>query len=237
MKKILLFALPLLAMIAVSCDKDNYTYSGPTKLVKEIKVYSNPGEIGAYMSFVYDDEGRLIRVYHDYLNNKFWAYTYSEKTIEEFSEESDLEPYIIYRLNNEGYITTLELDDDTITYFYRDGYLVKTRYSDYKSEYYTWKNGNIVSTSDGWTYEYTNIENITNLDLGYFLEGPTEVVPFRWKGLHSKNLISRSILVDDNIEYTSAYEYTLDKDGAPIKIKLFTDDRPDYIIITITYVE
>lgn len=233
MKKILLFALPLLAMIAVSCEKDNYTYSGPTKLVKEIKIYSNPEEIGECLSFVYDDKGRLIRYYVDY--QYIHTYTYSENTIVEGSNDIYSSDYI-YRLNNEGYITTLEwADDHPITYFYRDGYLVKHCYFNNEPTYYTWKNGNIVSKSNGWTYEYTNIENITNLDLGYFFVGPTEVVPFRWKGLHSKNLISRSILVDDNIEYT--YEYTLDKDGAPIKIKLFTNDLPDYIIITITYIE
>ena len=144
MKKILLFALPLLAMIAVSCEKDNKTYSGTTKLVKEI--YCNGNII---LEFQYDESKRVCS-YNDIISGepdpiRQYKYEYSNDEIRIISDD-----IYRYRLDNQGYIVEIHVDDvrnpeDSwhSSYEYTNGNLTKLG----EEFVFVWKNGNMYPSS------------------------------------------------------------------------------------------
>ncbi len=215
MKKILLFALPLLAMIAVSCEKDSKTYSGPTKLVKEI--YAD-GEL--YMSFEYNDDGTVSKLNVTGGSNYEIKYSGNEIIIDASNNVDSYKE--ILNLDVEGYV----ISDEDATYEYKNGYLSKKHYTD-ADEYifYVWKNGNIYM--DDTNLEYSGIKNITNYDFNIFAGCPTFIPYTRYKGVTSTNLAKKA----DDIYF----EYKLDDDGAPIQ--MIANWRDNKSIYTITYVE
>lgn len=219
MKKILLFALPLLAIIAVSCEKDGKTYSGTTKLVKEIDF---DGEL--LITFEYNSDGKVAKIHVDN-DEHCYEFQYSDNTV---VIVPDKEERIVYTLDKDGYV----ISENDRQYEYENGYISKIYEDGDICDTYIWKNGNIYPNDIN--VEYSNIENIINIELSIFLEIDCPHLFYtRHKGLSSKNLVSA-------IDNDTTVKYKLDKDGAPVQMTIYNKDFKGEIyteIITITYVE
>lgn len=233
MKKILLFALPLLAMLAVSCEKDG-RQNVTDKRVKEIWIEYEDGEKELIYSFTYDSEGRVMRSNHN--NYLYETYTYADNAI--IATDDDGDGKTIYRLNNDGYLVKKEDHYSsyngperlysTTEYVYNNGYLSKEIYKSYdesgaveeeSTDEYFWKNGNrVIDYAE--TYEYSSIANLTNINLGYSLESGDDISYLKFKGTYSKNLLSKMVIKEyDGAICTYQWDYTLDKDGLPTQVK------------------
>ncbi len=251
MKKILLFALPLLAMLAVSCEKDG-RQNVTDKRVKEIWLEYEDGEKELVRSFTYDSEGRVIRTNDD--EGVYETYTYADNAI--IATDDDGDGKTIYRLDNDGYLVKEdhyssyngpERLSSTTEYVYNKGYLSKAIYKNYdesgaveeeSTDEYFWKNGNLV-IDYAETYEYSSIANLTNINLGYSLESGDDISYLKFKGTNSKNLLSKMVVKEhDDAICTYQWDYTLDKDGLPTQVKRscwYREDNKNLITFYIIY--
>lgn len=252
MKKILLFALPLLAMIAVSCEKDNGQDGNPSglKLVKEIKTSYNEGDY-TINSFEYDRQGRMIKHtvtwYSDYAVDDICYYThkYSGNEIISTAHDSDGDELTVkHMLNDEGYLvrhSVFDYEDDFYYILtYKNGYVssMKEHTSSGREEQIDveWKDGNVVEEN----VEYTDFVNVTNIEFsaigimgGYtFANFGIWELPAKWKGFSNKNLVKKT--KEDGVEYL--YEYEFDTDGYPVKINVTNTENNSHYS-TITYYE
>ena len=150
MKKILLLALPLMAMCFASCEKDNgnSNNAGNGKLIKTIFGYATDFDANnglCISTFEYDEQNRVTKVIVSGYN-EMYTYEYNgSEIIEKFwyaeSEwgaafsEAEMIPsgYARYVLNNNGYLSRREeytgLDGQlyrTSTYIYDNGLLKKS---------------------------------------------------------------------------------------------------------------
>lgn len=175
MKKILLFALPILAMCFASCEKDNgnddNTENG--RLIKTISDGTN-----GTTTFEYDSQNRIIKVttsYYAYNDTYVTTYEYNGSEIIErfwysesdsgstFDEDAMLEDgYRRYILNEDGYLTCTEYYSSegqtyykTYTYIYDNGLLKKailynsSEQTSNRQEYtYEWDNNDIISCTE-----------------------------------------------------------------------------------------
>ncbi len=250
MKKILLFALPLLAMLAVSCEKDG-RQNVTDKRVKEIWLAYEDGEKEHARSFTYDSEGRVIRTNYD--EGVYETYTYADNAI--IATDDDGDDKTIYRLDNDGYLVKEdhyssyngpERLSSTTEYVYNKGYLSKAIYKNYYesgevtdegTDECFWNNGNIVLDSD--IFEYSNVANSTSINLEALICGSFPDSPIKFKGTYSKNLRSKMVVKKyDGAICTYQWDYTLDKDGLPTQVKLsywYREDNKNLITFYIIY--
>lgn len=250
MKKILLFALPLLAMLAVSCEKDG-RQNVTDKRVKEIWLAYEDGEKELVRSFTYDSEGRVIRTNYD--EGVYETYTYADNAI--IATDDDGDDKTIYRLDNDGYLVKEdhyssyngpERLSSTTEYVYNKGYLSKAIYKNYYesgevtdegTDECFWNNGNIVLDSD--ICEYSNVANSTSINLEALICGSFSDSPIKFKGTYSKNLRSKMVVKEyDGAICTYQWDYTLDKDGLPTQVKhsyWYREDNKNLITFYIIY--
>lgn len=171
MKKILLLALPLLAMCFASCEKDNVNGDniGNEKLIKTISGYATDFETNnglCISTFEYDAQHRITKVIVSGYN-EMYTYEYNgSEIIEKFwyaeSEwgspfnESEMisNGYVRYVLDDDGYLSRKEeyfgLDEQlqsVTTYIYDNG-LLKKSITDNSDEYsYEWSNNDIIRST------------------------------------------------------------------------------------------
>ena len=239
MKKILLLALPLMAVCFVSCEKGNgYDGNNGQKLVKEVSwimtVDGNPSE-PSYRKYKYDSQNRVIQITSsDGFEKGIDEFEYDGNTItvsykwldsDGVWRSGDSERYY---LDNNGYVIKSEYiernnnETETIayptTYEYENGYLTMSEYYTGTITEYEWQNGDIVRYGDT-EIEYLDIENKMNILFVDTNHSISDVIKF--PGTWSKHLISG---------YGSSYEnwytvtYKFDKDGYPTKIRVRNGD-------------
>ncbi len=251
MKKILLFALPLLAVIAVSCEKGNGQNGNPSelKLVKEVKNSFGKGDY-TINSFEYDKQGRMIKqtvtYYSDYAVSEMFYYThkYSGNEIISTVHNTDGDELTVkHMLNDDGYLVRHSVFDYQGDFYYiltyKNGYVssMKQHTSSGREQQIDveWKDGNVVEEN----VEYADFVNVTNIEFsaigimgGYtFANLGIDVLPAKWKGFSNKNLVKKT--KEDGVEYL--YKYEFDTDGYPIKIDVTSTGNDSHC--TITYYE
>ena len=171
MKKILLFALPLLAMCFASCEKDNVNRddTGNGKLIKTISGYATDFDANnglCISTFEYDAQHRITKVIVSGYN-EMYTYEYNESEIIEkfwyaesewgspFNESEMISNgYVRFVLDDDGYLSRKEeyfgLDEQlqsVTTYIYDNG-LLKKSITDNSDEYsYEWSNNDIIRST------------------------------------------------------------------------------------------
>lgn len=243
----------MMALCAVSCDKDR-TGSGSSanKLVKEIS-YSD-GYDDYRVSFEYDNENRLSKVVKsDGSGIHTMTYTYEEDTITEVSGDDDGEQ-LKYHINNEGFLTKIEVKTDSYNtldrtgiyyylYEYENGLLkackTENLFSIVKVEY-EWENGDIImeknlSVNYNRKYEYTNFENNLNNKAFAFDHSGNEYLDFIGSEyLDFIGISSRHLPKTNTFEYSfdtyiiTDYSYEFDADGCVTKIIMTDRDDSSY---------
>ena len=204
MKKLLLFFLPLAALLA-GCEKEgilNSDQSTQEHLVASIEIISSEGKES--FDFKYDKNGRLtdmIESYngHEYAHNTF---IYSDKTIMMTDSYNNNDP-IEWKLNNKGLINEQQIlrsatDTQIYNYYYDDNNLLNDKddiykYIDYDgSEHFNRKsinfhreNGNVVRVDHEYAnvskhFTFTDYTNKANIDFTVFfhLHYPVESRPY-----------------------------------------------------------
>ena len=241
MKKILLiYASAMMALCAVSCDKDR-TGSSANKLVKEISYSVGYDDYRVSFEFEYDNENRLSKVVESYGDETYtMTYNYDGNIITEATDYNE-EPSKYY-LNSEGFLTKIEIKtssldtpDRTGTYYYLYEYengLLKScqteNFSTGHGEEYEWENGDMIMSKDLYVpnnydkYEYTNFENNLNTNLftlgymGYY---------FDFKGTSSQHL--PKTCTTEHPSYTSITDYSYEFDADGCVTKIIMTDRND----------
>jgi len=211
MKKIFMLLVACVAMVFVSCSKDddgdNSTPLGG-KQVKSITWKNIDNGKTEITTFEYDNKNRIIKETWDgYVS----SYSYKDNELIETNEDGTYH----YTLKN-GLVVS---DDDGDTYEYdNDKQLVKINSGDYNKRY-TWQNGNVIKYSSGSTeinYTYTSYEDKLNLDFysDYML-------PEYWYlGCYGKG---NKNLVQTINAYGSLYsfEYKFTDDGYVTEVKMY----------------
>lgn len=238
MKKIL-FMLPLMALMMVSCNKEDGD-NGTTKQ-KLVKSISFVGEISA--AFEYDDQQRLNRIIG--YDSGGWGYNieYGNNTITLIPVDSDgnvADGGFVYTFDNDGYLIELEslIRDDhyyKYNYTYKNGYLHTQTSHDGWGTTYSWFDGNMMgeTSSGGRTYHYTysDREYKENMNI-FFLEQDSDWFVFSFKGIKSKNHPISYIGGGVNRYY---YTYTFDEDGYVTKFIATKPDTEYYATYLIEY--
>jgi hypothetical protein len=229
-KIITLLLLSLLAFTFISC-KDKEEEKEKPKLVKTAEI-TEDGIALYFLTALYDNQNRLIRVNFSNPPNGYFDFKYSTNNIT-FGCDGVYNDILL--LDNNGYV----LRDTFYTYTYENGFVKERKsngYPETSSEYF-WMNGNMLH--DCLTnYEYDNRENLLNVDLMGFIYGESlsAKVP-HWlnlKGFASKNYLVKSTEIYDDTLITITYEYEFDTDGYPTQI--IRNDNEDYTrVIKITY--
>lgn len=201
-KKILLLALPLLAVCFTSCEKDKGNDGDSVqKIVKSITYMESP-DYPLVTTFEYDENGRVTCAKWTEAGNTF--------TIADVAYEGNM---IIEtgpggkESNSSDGTTVSQLKEEYIHYLNDDGYVIKTEYKDYWSD-------ESYNSNDAVTYEYENgkLVKIAGTSFGGY---PVEYV-FQWQNnditqvSHNDNTenISYSNTVDNlNVDLSADWGY------------------------------
>lgn len=253
MKKILLFALPLMVMCFASCEKDKGNDGNSAqKLVKSIN--SAIPDYPLVISFEYDEKGRIVHIEWTAEGHSFADVVYGDGMITE--------------IGSPGYTSFDEPDGTTVTqtkaeamhYLNDDGYVIKTIHNDYYSDekynstsevIYEYENGKLISiagadgdrpvkqtfqwqgnditavTENDYTNEitYSDIKDNFNVDLTELLLYGSFVGKISTTMIKFKGTTSEHLpqMFDD-----IAFSYELDSDGCVTTIK--ENGEPIYYI-------
>ena len=184
-KKILLLALPLLAVCFASCEKDKGNDGDSVqKLVKSITYMESP-DYPLVTTFEYDENGRVTCAKWTEAGNTF--------TIADVAYEGNM---IIEtgpggkESNSSDGTTVSQLKEEYIHYLNDDGYVIKTEYKDYwsdetynttVSQTYEYENGKLAKVqSDGLVlYELQwQRDDIVNISQKYDINNTTESITY-----------------------------------------------------------
>lgn len=231
MRKIFMLLVACVAMVFVSCSKDDDGDNGTPlggKQMSKITEYDENDEVSSYSIYEYDKQGRITKeTWTDKTdgNASSATYIYGDKEIkiieEDFDSEDGNSTYTtICKLNDKGFIVSSE-DDNNHKYVYtydNNDQLIKISGSDNIT--YTWENGNITKETASWgtfTYIYNQSEN-KNVGINYFSEDIPNDVLFNcgYFGAKNKNLMASRT---SSAKYT--YEYKFDKDGNVTEMKAY----------------
>lgn len=282
MKKIFtLLVMVALAACWTSCsddddnDKDGDTPKGK-KLVSKIELAAPTTQTKEFcVNLSYNDDCSLNKIDAKLIseNEKYtivFTFYYNDKNLsikeifQELSTETAPEELISqYTLNDNGYITKKENEDEISTYIYdTENYLSKTEtkeigYSAGSSPVYypinnihSWNSGNMISTSQ--TYEennttykylftYTNNENKEYIDLPYLLTdllitGGSLEQAIGLNGKMNKNLLQQIEIDGEKADFN----YTLDNEGHITKVTFkggFDGEVYKEMSLIISYIE
>lgn len=255
MKKIFMLLVTCVAMVFVSCSKDdendNVRGANGEKLVSKI-VYTHKEEKGdtwkEVYTFSYDKQGRIIQETGDIEKEEYYTstYTYTDEKIICYTEgidRCDNKPYTnesTYLLNSDGLsVYSNEKykgeNDEITTYTYNTNNQlinIKSNYEDFKI---TWEDGNITKEEGSdfyenrvYTYSYNNNENKTaGLNFYDCSILCNSLFSFGYFGTKNKNLILSS-------QYYN-YEYEFDKDGYVTVMKAIDKTETLEVTATIEY--
>lgn len=242
MKKILLFALPLMAVCFASCEKDNGNDENTVqKLVKSIN--SAIPDYPLVISFEYDENGRVVHIEWTGEGHSFADVVYENGMITETGSpgyyEGQTKAEAIHYLNDDGYVIKTVHNDyysdekynstDEITYGYENGKLISTTETSGYQQIFQWQNNDITAVSENGNSTknilYSSIKDNFNVDLtemllyGSFV-GKISTAMIKFKGTTSEHLPQ----MFDSI----VFSYELDSDGFVTTIK--EDGEPIYYI-------
>lgn len=210
MKKSLL-ALCAIAFVFASCNQDPKDDSNTGNGRTDISSILTIGQTEYLDSLEYDGKGQVVKVktfaiedeeLSDLLETV--AYSYKEGKIER-TIEKDPHVKLIYTLGKDNLISSVSADGKTTEFAYdTEGHLIKAG-----NVSYTWKEGNIVSDSEGYTYTYSKDENpgywpveLAGTDRWLYRKGYfgklTKLLPSNWSMKDEPNNISH--------QYSCEYE-------------------------------
>ena len=254
MKKILLFALPLMVMCFASCEKDNGNDGNSVqKLVKSIN--SAIPDYPLVISFEYDENGRVVHIEWTGEGHSFADVVYENGMITETGSPG----YISIETPDGPPVTQTKAE--SIHYLNDDGYVIKTIHNDYYSDEkynstsevtYEYENGKLISiagadgdrpvkqtfqwqgnditavTVNDYTNEitYSDIKDNFNVDLvGMIMDGDA-VGSISTAQIKFKGTTSEHL--PQMMYDEEIYSYELDSDGFVTTIK--EDGEPIYYI-------
>lgn len=250
MKKILLLALPLMAMCAVSCEKNDG--NDGQKLVKEIS-WLEDGRIPNQFVFEYDENARVINiaVLTGGITMENISITYNDDTItEKYSSinnntgEWEEDSYAIcHYLNNDGYLFRSENVENgevsmstiykysgnqlkNVTYYDSDGikqlsYEYEWQNGNIVREYECeWRNGDIVREND-YEIQYLSNENKMNINWMNYSTSVFWPAGIKFQGTYSKHWMSGYYRTD----WWTNRTYEFDADGYATKIRDINEYR------------
>ena len=221
MRKIFMLLVACVAMVFVSCSKDddNDVTKGVNgeRLVNSL-TYTSDDE--SYTNkYEYDKQGRIIKLestetYNNETNVYYSFYTYEKNKI---VVDDDGDKYI-YTLNDKGLIIkSADAEYGDIDYQYNEqDQLIRTT-GDEKMTF-TWENGNITKQVANWgtsTYTYNQNEN-KNIDINHFTENIPDDILFSYGYFGTKN---KNLMTSREMGNKYTYEYEFDKDGNVIKMQ------------------
>lgn len=237
MKKIFMLLATCVAMVFVSCSKDDdnggTTNKDGQRLVSKIiynEVSGNDTDVSE-CNFTYDSEGNVSEVTESYTrHNETSRYITTIKrdgnkvTMTELDLEDQSKYYTWCTLDDDGRVIKEEDNDNSVTTFAYDnsGQLIKitTPDEDNCNREYTWKQGNMTnskhwhinSSGDKYdntetSYEYTLHSNNINIDFTWVSWGSFYMDTYF--GKTNKNLLKSYSESDGNKD---EYEYEFDGD-------------------------
>lgn len=235
--KSLVCTLSLSALFLVSCGNENEPTNpggGGTipadrsQLVTSMIYYGD-----SFFDFTYDSNNRLIYVKGtDVGSDLYCEISYSPLSFI-FGYENDIVGYDL-KVNDDGYITYLKDNEGYVeTFEYKDGYLVKSVFSN-TDLLYTWENGNlmkiIIDFRDGKyiEYKYSYTEKSTDNTGVYFPHALEQNFMLLMGGLLGKTSVKVPVSVE--ITYSSRDEteksnISVEYDSKGRIIKEFYNDK------------
>lgn len=257
---IVIKSILLSAIFLTACSKndDNDTPVEPeTRFVKKITFGESGDTTWDYMSVTckYDKENKMKSLIISYK-----AEEDEEPEITEMAIQYDKDKVILKdNVGNDfteilltplGYAKSF---DDYELFYNEEGFLQQTNYKNKVENKYSWEEGNITRiirqddnpNTDFTQINYSTYKNNANIDLNTFamaiLEGyGDELIAYRilnLLGKSSKNLIESASYYDKGEEDGStAFSYTLDKEGYPVKCSI-KEEGEEEATVTIEYVD
>ncbi|RHV87553.1 hypothetical protein DXA95_17000 [Odoribacter sp. OF09-27XD] len=244
MKKIFMLLVACVAMVFVSCSKDddgdNETPFGG-KQVSKITYKEASGEISSYVTYEYDKSGRVItEAWREDGENDVYNYTYENDKITIVNKYDGDTYTTVYTLVNGIITSSLATGEETekTTYFYNENdELIKASEDGYPYTY-TWTNGNITKqTYSGYDYEYTYSEKGNKtFAINNFTENMPNGILFSYGyfGKSNKNLMSGRTRGTYDIR---TYEYEFDGDGNITTMKEYCTESGTKTLNKIVIVE
>ena len=223
MKKIFMLLVACVAMVFVSCSKDddgdNETLFGGKQVSKIIYKTAN-GEVYSHVTYEYDKSGRVVtEIWREEGENDIYKYTYGANKIT-VDNEYDGDTYSTdYYLENG--IITYSMGDENATYTYNDKKELIKVIDDTYTYVYTWTNGNITTQnlSQYGVFEYSYSKNaIKTLGLNNFEEDIPNNILFCYGYFGAKNANLMSGYTWGTKEKYD-YEYEFDRNGNVTSMK------------------
>lgn len=254
MRKIFMLLVACVAMVFVSCSKDDeedgQRGANGERLVSKIIEHDNKYGDDIY-TFYYDKQGRIEKIVNtgnDLEEGESYVYTntYSftdNQLISKCVDGNDIYT-VTYTLNSKGFITKAtdkeeyrnenDQQQESTNYTYDENdQLIKTVQNGGYTTLYTWSNGNLIQEvrpDETNIYSYTSDKNKSNFDFGAFFFGCEAydlVEMLGYKGECSKNFLKH----DGRMK--RSYNYTFDNEGVVTKIEE-RDDNDDTHLCTYT---
>lgn len=248
MRKIFMLLVACVAMVFVSCSKDDeedgQRGTNGERLVSKVILIETEDEREDIYKFEYDKNGQMTKVvnYYGYVTDTY-TYTRSEnKLIVEYLsvDEKENEKPDLYKtvcvLNNKGLITSFsDFGNEETHIVYND----KNQLINDGDCKYTWEDGNIVKVTTSnteHTYTYSKYEKKTNISditaiWAHFYD-------YSYFGAMNKNLVaSKKSKYGDGREREYKYEYEFDKDGYVTVMKEYSMKNGTKILGSTTTIE
>lgn len=226
----------LLAFEFIACSDDDNDDNDNKSVFRVDKIniidhMDPPEEITE--NFVYDNEGRVIRV--NYAEGYGINYTYEENKLTVSYIPIESETYFML-LDDKGYVS--EYEEDKYIYDARE-HLIQIKENDEIVISITWKDDNIteIVREDGSKniYTYTSYDNKANIDLSSYLGLQVGVghLPGVYGKMNKKLLATQTYSEDGMVD---RYEYTFNEQGAVTKVLVYENEIL-YRTYTIEYVK
>lgn len=253
MKKLLLFFLPLAALLA-GCEKEGGDLKKDgsfDRVVKAVDITAKGDEdYSSTLSyeFKYDNQNRLTDaiVFYNGNEQQHGQWSYSGNTVKMIDLYID-DYFIEWTFNSRGLVNEMLMDSEYVTKYYygNDGYLnSRITTCDQRGYWeeltYTREGGNVVlcSCEDSYDqkhtykYTYTDYTDKANIDLmaicgNFFIEYPCEMIEMDksvFKSLGTKNLI-KTFASEQYEDDNWSFAYEFDEDDYVTRIDLYMNKR------------
>lgn len=229
MRKIFMLLVACVAMVFVSCSKDddgdNGTPLGGKQVSKIIYKEAN-GEVYSHVTYEYDKNGRVkTEVWREEGSDDIYKYTYGTDKITIINECGGETSSTDYYLENG--IITYSMGDETATYSYNNKKeLIKVIENTYTYTY-TWVDGNITTQnlSQHGVFEYSYSKNaVKTLGLNNFEEDIPNSILFSYGYFGAKNTnLMAGYTWGTKEKYE--YEYEFDNDGNVTTMKEYNTEN------------
>jgi len=222
-----------------SCGDNEEEQGKKGKLLKTALYICDGGATEILYTAYYDNQNRLTKFKMsgvEFEDETSYNFQYSTNAITLTTIDTSGNKNIVLQLNDSGYL----INDEHCYFTYENGYVKEVKYAEYdRISKFSWINGNMVQETGSnhiITYEYSNRENLLNIDLIRFFNTalPPHTCMLKFKGLASKNHL---VKMTEN-SHINSYEYEFDKDGYPIQIIGYFyrgDDKIEEFKYVLTY--